>query len=86
MTGVRYGSGCSFLDYNHDGNLDLFISNYVDLDLAEGRRIRETADTCQWKGIPVMCGPRGLPLAHNILYRNNGNGHVHRCPRYRREF
>src|SRR5947208_2805837 len=33
-TGIRYGSGCSFLDYDHDGFLDLFVANYVDLDLA----------------------------------------------------
>jgi hypothetical protein len=29
---------------------------------------------CVWKGLPVMCGPRGLPKAHNALYRNNGDG------------
>ena len=29
---------------------------------------------CVWKGIPVMCGPRGLPLAHNVLYHNNRDG------------
>jgi hypothetical protein len=73
VTGVRYGSGCSFLDYNRDGNLDLFVSNYVDLDLTKTPH-PGSADTCQWKGIPVMCGPRGLPLAHDILYKNNGNG------------
>src|SRR5204862_687054 len=30
--------------------------------------------SCMWKGVPVMCGPRGLPWAKNILYRNLGNG------------
>ncbi|HZS53498.1 MAG TPA: CRTAC1 family protein [Bryobacteraceae bacterium] len=71
--GTRYGSGCSFVDYDRDGYLDLFIANYVDLDLnntpAPGH-----GEYCIWKEIPVMCGPRGLPLAHNALYHNNGNG------------
>lgn len=71
-TGTRYGSGCSFVDYDRDGHLDLVVANYVDLDLAKTPH-PGTADTCQWKGLPVMCGPRGLPLAHNILYHNNGD-------------
>jgi hypothetical protein len=73
VTGTRYGSGCSFVDYDRDGYLDLFVANYVDLDLnstpAPGH-----GEYCVWKSIPVMCGPRGLPLAHNVLYHNNGNG------------
>jgi hypothetical protein len=73
VTGIRYGSGCTFLDYDRDGYLDLFVSNYVDLDL-EKTPHPGSGDFCQWKGIPVMCGPRGLPLAHNALYRNNGDG------------
>ncbi len=72
-TGIRYGSGCSFGDYDRDGNLDLFVSNYVDLNLEHTPR-PGSANFCEWKGIPVMCGPRGLPLGHNILYHNNGNG------------
>ena len=73
VDGVRYGSGCSFLDYDRDGNLDLFVSNYVDLDLANTPKPGSAA-TCKWKGIDVMCGPAGLPLAKNILYHNNGDG------------
>ena len=71
--GQRYGSGCSFFDYDRDGNLDLFVANYVDLDLAKTPRPGENG-FCLWKEIPVMCGPRGLPLAHNVLYHNNGDG------------
>lgn len=73
VTGTRYGSGCAFLDYDHDGYLDFFVANYVDLDLNKTPK-PGSGDYCQWKGIPVMCGPRGLPLAHNALYHNNRNG------------
>ena len=73
LTGIRYGSGCSFVDYDRDGYLDLFIANYVDLDLAATPHPGQ-GDYCVWKGIPVMCGPRGLPLAHNVLYHNNRDG------------
>ncbi len=74
VTGTRYGSGCAFTDYDRDGNLDLFIANYVDLDLAHTPK-PGSGGFCEWKGIAVMCGPRGLPLAHNVLYHNDGRGH-----------
>jgi enediyne biosynthesis protein E4 len=73
ITGTRYGSGCTFFDFNRDGYLDLFVSNYVNLDLASTPKPGQ-GGFCEWKGIPVMCGPRGLPLAMNILYQNNGDG------------
>jgi len=71
--GKTWGTGCAFVDYDRDGKLDLMVANYVDFDsataLAPGER-----PSCMWKGIPVMCGPRGLPWSKNILYRNLGNG------------
>ncbi len=73
VEGIRYGSGCSFFDYDRDGYLDLFVANYVDLDLAKTPK-PGSGLFCVWKEIPVMCGPRGLPLGHNILYHNNGDG------------
>jgi enediyne biosynthesis protein E4 len=73
VTGTRYGSGCTFIDYDRDGKLDLFVSNYVDLNLETTPKPGQNG-FCEWKGIPVMCGPRGLPLAHNVLYHNNGDG------------
>lgn len=73
VAGNRFGSGCSFVDYDRDGYLDLFVANYVDLNL-ENTPTPGHGEFCLWKNIPVMCGPRGLPLAHNILYHNNRDG------------
>ncbi|MGB6725453.1 MAG: CRTAC1 family protein [Terracidiphilus sp.] len=70
---TRWGAGCSFVDYNRDGHLDLFISNYIRFDLSKAPQ-PGAASTCNWKGIPVNCGPRGLPTGRHLLYRNNGDG------------
>jgi len=72
-SGKAWGTGCAFVDYDRDGQLDLIVSNYVDFDLASAPAPGERA-TCIWKGVPVMCGPRGLPGAKNILYHNRGDG------------
>ena len=68
-----WGSGCAFVDYDRDGWLDLIVANYVDFDISSAPAPGERA-SCMWKGVAVMCGPRGLPGAKNILYHNRGNG------------
>ena len=71
--GKTWGSGCAFLDYNRDGQLDLAVANYAEFDVLHPSP-PGAYPTCLWKGIAVFCGPRGLPASKNILYRNLGNG------------
>jgi hypothetical protein len=72
-SGKSWGTGCAFVDYDRDGYLDLMVANYVDFDLATAPAPGDRP-TCVWKGVPVMCGPRGLAGAKNILYHNRGDG------------
>lgn len=71
--GTRWGSGCTFVDYDRDGKLDLFVANYLKFDLENAPEPGKGAN-CNWKGVPVNCGPKGLPTDTNLLYHNNGDG------------
>jgi hypothetical protein len=72
-TGDRWATGCAFFDYDRDGRLDLAVANYLRFDRS---RIPKPGENqfCVYKGLPVMCGPRGLPGGVNILYHNEGGG------------
>ncbi len=72
-SGKAWGTGCAFIDFNRDGHLDLFVANYVDFALSTAPAPGE-GTSCTWKGVPVMCGPRGLRGSKNILYENRGDG------------
>jgi hypothetical protein len=70
---VRYNTGCAFLDYDNDGHADLFVANYLKFDPKTTPKPGENS-YCWYRGLPVNCGPRGLPFDRNILYHNQGDG------------
>ncbi len=69
--GTHWGSGASFFDYDRDGDADLFAAEYLAFDI-KAVPAPGTTPNCTWLGVPVFCGPRGLPFARNRLYRNDG--------------
>jgi hypothetical protein len=71
---TRWSTGCAFVDFNHDGFLDLLVAHYIEFDPTRTPHPGERSQ-CQWKGLPVICGPRGLPGETISLYQNDGHGH-----------
>ncbi|HVW11999.1 MAG TPA: CRTAC1 family protein [Bryobacteraceae bacterium] len=71
--GDRLSTGCTWIDYDRNGLLDLFVTHYVVFDPAKIPARGMTA-ACTWKEVPVYCGPLGLPYESSRLYRNNGDG------------
>ncbi len=69
----RWSTGAAFGDYDNDGYLDLFVANYVDFKMSDLPKFGK-GKFCEYRGVPVQCGPRGLPGAGDSLFRNNGNG------------
>ncbi len=72
-SGQYWSAGCSFVDYNRDGFLDLFVADYAQFSFKTAP-VPGQNSSCVWLGIPVACGPKGLPTGRPWLYRNNGDG------------
>ena len=70
----HWTTGCTFVDTNRDGHLDLFLATYVDFDPQRVPKPGQNPN-CNWKGLPVNCGPRGLVQGQFFLFRNDGKGH-----------
>lgn len=71
----RWSTGCAFVDYDRDGDLDLVVANYVRFDPKTTARPTDKKH-CEWKSMPVVCGPRPLPAESMSLYRNDGGKFV----------
>jgi hypothetical protein len=68
----EWSTGCTFLDYDRDGHVDLLVTSY--LDFQPGKTpLPGQFPFCTWKGAPVYCGPRGLPYGTAALYHNRGD-------------
>jgi enediyne biosynthesis protein E4 len=72
VQGEGWSTGCGFADYDRDGDLDLFVSRYVRMDLKDLPTFGQ-GKTCEYRGIAVQCGPRGLPGTSDLLFRNDGD-------------
>ena len=71
---MHFGAGCTFVDYNRDGLLDLFVSNYVEFDMEGAPKPSLHMLKCSAEGTPVNCSPGAFPPPGHFLYRNNGDG------------
>ena len=69
---LEWSSGCTWLDYDRDGHLDLFVTSYQQFDPGRTPGPGKGAH-CEWEGLPVFCGPRGLPFGTVTLFHNRGD-------------
>jgi len=69
----RWTTSAAFGDYDQDGYLDLYVCNYLEMNLNH-LPARGSGQFCSYLGMPVFCGPRGIPGAADVLYHNNRDG------------
>jgi hypothetical protein len=69
--GAEWSSSCAFADYDADGDLDLYVSNYLEFDV---QNLPQDSPLCRFRGFKVQCGPRGLTPAQGRLFENDGTG------------
>ena len=73
LEGGRWSTSAAFVDYDLDGDLDLYVANNIDVDIYRSPLAFRGPD-CNYRGTRVMCGPRDLPGARDTFYRNDGDG------------
>lgn len=73
LHGGRWSTSAAFTDYDRDGDLDIYVANNIEVDIHRSPLVFRGPD-CDYRGVRVMCGPRGLQGAPDTLYRNNGDG------------
>ena len=73
VRGGGFSTGAAWADYDRDGYVDLFVSRYVHMDMND-LPVPGSTKFCQFKGVPVQCGPWGMEGETDLLYHNRGDG------------